>query len=60
MTLKEARELARRYNKYIHLTAQVVRILPEEIDPPKPEDKGWDVEVQDNSLPPISGEGWSF
>lgn len=26
--------------------AQIVRILPADIDPPKPDDNGWDVVVQ--------------
>ena len=60
MTLQEAKDLAHNFNKDLHLTAKVIRTLPEHIDPAKDGDNGWDLEVVSHEPPPLSGEGWSF
>ena len=45
MTLSEAQQIKARLNDLdAPIFARVVRILPEDIDPPKPKDNGWDVE----------------
>lgn len=41
----EADELATQINQNTESSAEVVRILPEHIDPIKPNDNGWDVVV---------------
>ena len=45
MTYKEAQEYVVRLSHDSACYAQVVRILPETIDPPKPDDNGWDVKI---------------
>jgi hypothetical protein len=45
MTENEAHDLADKIESTGVATAKVVRILPEEIDPPRPGDNGWDVET---------------
>jgi hypothetical protein len=47
MTKAEADDLATRIrDKCPDLTAKVIRILPDFIDPPKDGDNGWDVLIQ--------------
>ena len=45
MNHKDAVDMAARMNKHAELTATIVRILPEHVDPPKLSDNGWDVEI---------------
>jgi len=45
MTKTEAIKDAAAMNKHSNLSAEIVRILPETMDPPKPGDNGWDVRV---------------
>jgi hypothetical protein len=45
MTKSEATRIAKTYNKDPRMYATVERILPESIDPPIPNDDGWDVKV---------------
>ena len=45
MTHQEAKTHAKTLNKYPDMYAEVVRILPQHIDPPQPNDNGWDVKV---------------
>lgn len=45
MSKTEATKLANSYNKHETMSAQVVRILPESVDPIRPNDNGWDVKV---------------
>jgi len=46
MKKQEAKDMARRLNNLDSpVIAVVVRILPEDIDPPQLGDSGWDVEV---------------
>ena len=45
MTKQDAQDAADRLNRDPKLNARVVRILPENIDPPQPDDNGWDVEI---------------
>jgi hypothetical protein len=45
MNFPEANEEADRLNRFSSLKAEVVRILPEDIDPITDGDNGWDVEV---------------
>ena len=45
MNHRDAADLAGRLQALSGTDAQVVRILPEDIDPPKLSDNGWDVEV---------------
>lgn len=52
MTKTEATEMANRLNITGEVFARVVRILPKAIDPPKPNDNGWDVLVTDLSYNP--------
>ena len=51
MTRSEAQSEAERLNKLDNCRAQIVRILPQDIDPIQPGDNGWDVEVE------ITGHG---
>ena len=44
MTKSEATSYARDMNRHGNLYAEVVRI-PAEIDPPKPNENGWDVKI---------------
>lgn len=45
MKYEEAKKLADRFNVHSCLSATVVRILPESIDPIQDDDTGWDVET---------------
>jgi hypothetical protein len=45
MTRSEAEAEARKWNGKPDMSARVVRILSEIIDPPRDEDNGWDVEI---------------
>ena len=45
MTKSEANRYAETMNKYPNMYAEIVRILPEHVDPPKPKDNGWDVKI---------------
>jgi len=45
MRLQDAQDSADRLNRDPQLTARVVRILPERIDPVQDDDNGWDVEI---------------
>ncbi|MDB4351972.1 hypothetical protein OAA60_00900 [Porticoccaceae bacterium] len=45
MNKVEAREYADKMNKHDDMYAQVVRILPEHVDPIKGGDDGWDVKI---------------
>ena len=44
MTLFEAKDLQAKMETDDNLTVEIVRILPENIDPPIKDDNGWDVE----------------
>jgi hypothetical protein len=46
MTKTEAERIAHNYNKHDTMYATVERILPDHVDPIKPNDNGWDVKVQ--------------
>ena len=45
MTRSEANEYAKSLDKHDTMSAQVVRILPESIDPIVSGDNGWDVQI---------------
>jgi hypothetical protein len=45
MKYAEAKQHAESLNKHDTMYAEVVRILPESIDPPKQDDNGWDVKI---------------
>ena len=45
MTNKEAKSLQLRFTKDPDCYAEIVRILPANIDPVKPGDSGWDVQI---------------
>lgn len=45
MKFPEANEYADKVNKSVNLKAEVVRILPEDVDPIEDGDDGWDVEI---------------
>ena len=45
MTHSEAQEYVVRLSHDPACHAQVVRMLPADIDPPKPGDNGWDVKI---------------
>jgi hypothetical protein len=47
MKFTKAEKLARRLNAIPGIAAEVIRILPRDIDPPKENDSGWDVKVFD-------------
>ena len=46
MKYEEAKRVAKSYNKHDTMHATIERILPESVDPIKPNDNGWDVKVQ--------------
>ena len=46
MTYWEARDLVAKMDDDPNIKAEVVRILPENIDPPMKDDNGWDVEYE--------------
>ena len=50
MTITEAQELKNRLDRNSGLQNTVVRILPEEIDPPRDGDNGYDVETTVNGV----------
>ena len=46
MNHNDAADLVRRLRALSNISAKIVRILPEDIDPPKLSDNGWDVEIE--------------